>query len=51
MTCQDCEYIKFKETKKSNIPYGECTKTGLILVAVQKNCKYFKKSTNENLTA
>jgi hypothetical protein len=43
MNCEYCKYLEKKETKKK-IPYGYCEKNKLILIALQEDCKNFKRA-------
>lgn len=42
-SCLDCKYIIHKKSKKSKIEYGYCKKLKMNLIAVQLDCKLYKK--------
>jgi hypothetical protein len=39
----NCKNLKMKKTSKSKIDYGYCTANNLPMLAVQFDCKYYKK--------
>jgi hypothetical protein len=40
---EECKYLKFKKTTKNKLDYGHCKKLDLLMIAVQTECKYYKK--------
>jgi hypothetical protein len=35
--------LALEKKLNKNKSYGKCSKTGLLLVSIQENCRYFKK--------
>jgi hypothetical protein len=40
---KECKYLVFKTTSKNKLEYGYCKKLDLLMIAVQMDCKYYKK--------